>query len=67
MYTTGWHWQEKDCLPWSKHRLETLLEGLAIVEGESCMWIKIGKVESVTGEAYINTRKVTQDHALGVT
>eukprot|EP00242_Pyramimonas_sp_CCMP2087_P011830 CAMPEP_0198202678 /NCGR_PEP_ID=MMETSP1445-20131203/5885_1 /TAXON_ID=36898 /ORGANISM="Pyramimonas sp., Strain CCMP2087" /LENGTH=348 /DNA_ID=CAMNT_0043873727 /DNA_START=632 /DNA_END=1678 /DNA_ORIENTATION=+ len=53
----GWHWQEKDCLPWSKHRLKTLLEGLAIVEGESCMWIKIGKVESVTGEAYINTRK----------
>jgi len=54
----GWHWQEKDCLPWSKERLGALLEGLPVVQGEDAVWLNVIKVQAVTGEAYVNVRKV---------
>lgn len=53
----GWHWQEKNCLPWSKARLGELLEGLAVVQGEGAVWLKVTQVTSVEGEAYVNIRK----------
>eukprot|EP00238_Polyblepharides_amylifera_P008923 CAMPEP_0196581100 /NCGR_PEP_ID=MMETSP1081-20130531/32395_1 /TAXON_ID=36882 /ORGANISM="Pyramimonas amylifera, Strain CCMP720" /LENGTH=334 /DNA_ID=CAMNT_0041901201 /DNA_START=104 /DNA_END=1105 /DNA_ORIENTATION=+ len=53
----GWHWQEKDCLPWSRVRLEELLGGLVVCAGDSAVWLKVTKVDSVNGEAYVNIRK----------
>eukprot|EP00270_Netrium_digitus_P005423 TRINITY_DN1711_c1_g1_i2.p1 TRINITY_DN1711_c1_g1~~TRINITY_DN1711_c1_g1_i2.p1 ORF type:complete len:369 (+),score=126.68 TRINITY_DN1711_c1_g1_i2:293-1399(+) len=53
----NWHWAEKDCLPWATRRLEELLEGQAVLSGEGGMWVKISKVDSVEGEAYVNIRK----------
>jgi hypothetical protein len=54
----GWHWQEKDCLPWSKERLGSLLDGLPVVAGDGAVWLNVVKVQAVTGEAYVNIRKV---------
>mmetsp|Transcript_40416 Transcript_40416/g.49019 ORF Transcript_40416/g.49019 Transcript_40416/m.49019 type:complete len:346 (+) Transcript_40416:128-1165(+) len=53
----GWHWQEKDCLPWTKERFSDLLEGLQVLNGENMIFLKVTKVESVTGDCYVNIRK----------
>lgn len=53
----NWHWSEKDCMPWAKTRLAELFQGLTVLEGQGGCFIKITKVESVEGEAYINVRK----------
>lgn len=53
----NWHWNEKDCLPWSKKRLGELLENITILEGEGGLWVQTTDVESVTGDAYVNIRK----------
>eukprot|EP00249_Psilotum_nudum_P009909 c22228_g2_i1 orf=197-754(+) len=53
----NWHWAEKDCLEWTRKRLGELLENVPIVEGAGGLWIKTTKLETVTGEAYINIRK----------
>lgn len=53
----NWHWAEKDCLEWSRKRLGDLLEGISVLSGEGGLWIKTTKLESVTGEAYVNIRK----------
>lgn len=47
-------------MPWSKTRLSELLEGMSIVAGEGAVWLKVSKLESCTGEAYVNMRKVYQ-------
>jgi activator of HSP90 ATPase len=52
----NWHWNEKDCLPWSKKRLGELLENVAILEGEAGLWIQTTNLDSVTGDAYVNIR-----------
>lgn len=52
-----WHWAEKDCLPWAKKRLGELLENAPILEGSGGLWISTSKLDSVTGEAYVNIRK----------
>lgn len=53
----NWHWNEKDCLPWSKKRLGELLENVAILEGEGGLWLQTTTLDSVTGDAYVNIRK----------
>eukprot|EP00246_Nothoceros_aenigmaticus_P011643 TRINITY_DN3253_c0_g1_i2.p1 TRINITY_DN3253_c0_g1~~TRINITY_DN3253_c0_g1_i2.p1 ORF type:complete len:347 (+),score=65.43 TRINITY_DN3253_c0_g1_i2:111-1151(+) len=53
----NWHWAEKDCLEWSRKRLGELLEDIPILTGEGGLWIKTMKLDSVTGEAYVNIRK----------
>eukprot|EP00899_Mesostigma_viride_P003414 jgi/Mesvir1/13073/Mv06059-RA.1 len=53
----GWHWQEKDCLPWAKERFGQLLGDLTILNGEGGCYCRTVGVESVTGEAYVNRRK----------
>eukprot|EP00250_Pteridium_aquilinum_P034178 c7196_g1_i1 orf=402-1463(+) len=53
----NWHWAEKDCLPWAKKRLGELLENMTILEGSGGLWISTSKLDSVTGEAYVNIRK----------
>ncbi|KAI5078487.1 hypothetical protein GOP47_0006158 [Adiantum capillus-veneris] len=52
-----WHWAEKDCLPWAKKRLGELLQNVPILEGSGGLWISTTKLDSVTGEAYVNIRK----------
>lgn len=52
----NWHWNEKDCLPWSKKRLGELLENIVILEGEGGLWVQTTNIESVTGDAYVNIR-----------
>ncbi|KAH7298531.1 hypothetical protein KP509_25G048100 [Ceratopteris richardii] len=53
----NWHWSEKDCLPWAKKRLGELLQNIRIIEGSGGLWISTTKLDSVTGEAYVNVRK----------
>lgn len=53
----NWHWAEKDCLPWAKKRLGELMENTPILEGSGGLWISTSKLDSVTGEAYVNIRK----------
>lgn len=53
----NWHWAEKDCLPWAKKRLGELLQNVPILEGSGGLWISTTKLDSVTGEAYVNIRK----------
>ncbi|BBN02633.1 activator of Hsp90 ATPase protein 1 [Marchantia polymorpha subsp. ruderalis] len=53
----NWHWSEKDCMEWSKKRLEELLNNVPILSGEGGLWISTTTVESVAGEAYVNIRK----------
>ncbi|EFJ19683.1 hypothetical protein SELMODRAFT_177496 [Selaginella moellendorffii] len=53
----NWHWAEKDCYDWTCKRFDALFEGLVVLSGEGGLWIKISKVESVKGEAYVNIRK----------
>ncbi|KAL3677979.1 hypothetical protein R1sor_020935 [Riccia sorocarpa] len=53
----NWHWSEKDCLEWSRKRLEELLNDVTILSGEGGLWIRTTTVESVAGEAYVNIRK----------
>ncbi|KAK6945388.1 Activator of Hsp90 ATPase, N-terminal [Dillenia turbinata] len=53
----NWHWQETDCLEWSKTQLSKLLSNLTILSGESNLFIKTKKIENFSGEAYVNVRK----------
>lgn len=53
----NWHWAEKDCIDWARHRLSQLLENVEILEGSGGLWISTSKLDSVTGEAYVNVRK----------
>lgn len=53
----GWHWQEKDCLPWSKDRLSELMIGLHVEDKDRLCYINITSVDTVKGEAYVNIRK----------
>ncbi|KAL6072767.1 AHA1, activator of heat shock 90kDa protein ATPase [Balamuthia mandrillaris] len=52
----NWHWTEKNLLPWAKKRAPELFEGQVLYEGEEgCL--KLTKVDSLDGEANVNTRK----------
>jgi activator of HSP90 ATPase len=48
----GWHWTEKDVLPWAQGRLQALLGGLTLPGG-----FATGADVKVTGEATVNLRK----------
>ena len=48
----GWHWTEKDVLPWAQARLGELLGGVDLPGG-----FTTGKNVKVTGEATVNLRK----------
>lgn len=50
----NWHWTELDCSSWAKERLTSLLNKIEFEEGGNTFKTK---VESVTGEASVNTRK----------
>jgi len=53
----NWHWTEKDCLPWTKKRLPELLENLACPADDKVEYCKTTKLDTVSGEATINSRK----------
>ncbi|KAK6941943.1 Activator of Hsp90 ATPase-like protein1-like [Dillenia turbinata] len=53
----NWHWQETDCLEWSKTQLSKLLSNVTILSGEGNLFIKTKKIENFSGEAYVNIRK----------
>jgi activator of HSP90 ATPase len=50
----NWHWTELDCSAWAKERLTNLLGSIAVSEGDKSFNFS---VESITGEASVNTRK----------
>uniref|UniRef100_A0A2M4ANB2 Putative activator of 90 kDa heat shock protein atpase log 1 n=1 Tax=Anopheles triannulatus TaxID=58253 RepID=A0A2M4ANB2_9DIPT len=51
----NWHWTEKNATPWSKDKLQALLDGFVISgHGQEC---KITKIEKMEGEATANNRK----------
>mmetsp|Transcript_10242 Transcript_10242/g.27927 ORF Transcript_10242/g.27927 Transcript_10242/m.27927 type:complete len:342 (-) Transcript_10242:21-1046(-) len=53
----GWHWEERDCLPWAKKRLSELIPAkLVLVDSGGVRATGDGKVK-VSGEAVINRRK----------
>lgn len=52
----NWHWTERNCMPWTEKTLPTLFENLVLFEGAD-LTLKISTVDSVKGEANINTRK----------
>lgn len=51
-----WHWQETDCLEWSKQKLKACFVGKELVVLDQGKSVVLESVD-VTGEAYINTRK----------
>jgi hypothetical protein len=46
----GWHWQEKNKLPWSKQRIDELVKGLSTQLDASIGSAEIKGVKDVTGE-----------------
>ena len=46
----GWHWQEKNKLPWSKQRIDQLVKGLSTQLDASIGSAEIKGVKDVTGE-----------------
>ncbi|KIZ07471.1 Activator heat shock protein ATPase [Monoraphidium neglectum] len=50
----AWHWQEKDCLTWSKRRLGQLFNGAVLVDTPR---VSSTGLESLTGEVFLNNRK----------
>ncbi|KAI3425185.1 hypothetical protein D9Q98_008954 [Chlorella vulgaris] len=52
----GWHWTEKDALPWCRDRLQELL-GSADVAPGSGVGVKCTGVKGCEGEAVVNNRK----------
>ncbi|GHP04884.1 hypothetical protein PPROV_000363700 [Pycnococcus provasolii] len=54
----GWHWSEKDLLPWSQDKLGELFENVSVdASAHGCESLTLRGVASCTGEAYLNTRK----------
>ncbi|KAL8456308.1 hypothetical protein ACS0TY_033674 [Phlomoides rotata] len=53
----NWHWSETNCLEWSRKFLENLLCNQTLLSGEGNLYIKIGKINRLDGEAYVNIRK----------
>lgn len=50
----NWHWTELDCSQWAKDRLTSIFNAVSFEENGRSFKIK---VESVTGESSVNTRK----------
>lgn len=53
----NWHWTEKDCLAWSKTRLQELLSDVSLTNTTSKTSIRLVKMKSLEGEAFLNNRK----------
>eukprot|EP01023_Acetabularia_acetabulum_P001210 TRINITY_DN10451_c0_g1_i2.p1 TRINITY_DN10451_c0_g1~~TRINITY_DN10451_c0_g1_i2.p1 ORF type:complete len:233 (-),score=36.66 TRINITY_DN10451_c0_g1_i2:686-1309(-) len=54
----NWHWVEKDCLPWSKQRLNQLFIKLDLVDQSQEQYkAQTTQVSQVEGEAFLNVRK----------
>eukprot|EP01025_Chloroclados_australasicus_P006891 TRINITY_DN1218_c0_g1_i1.p2 TRINITY_DN1218_c0_g1~~TRINITY_DN1218_c0_g1_i1.p2 ORF type:complete len:405 (+),score=56.41 TRINITY_DN1218_c0_g1_i1:141-1217(+) len=54
----NWHWQEKDCIPWTKQRLSELFKGLSLLtQPSTTTYATAMDVSSVNGEAFLNVRK----------
>ncbi|PNW85935.1 hypothetical protein CHLRE_03g199300v5 [Chlamydomonas reinhardtii] len=51
----NWHWTERDCTEWSKQRLGELLSGIQLTAAPAAT--RTVKLESMTGDAFLNTRK----------
>ncbi|KAN0011803.1 hypothetical protein ACTFIU_007372 [Dictyostelium citrinum] len=52
----GWHWSEKDCLPWSKNVIGGLFDKKVIQETDEYTF-KISSTPVVSGECTANNRK----------
>ncbi|KAK5575843.1 hypothetical protein RB653_006977 [Dictyostelium firmibasis] len=52
----GWHWSEKDCLPWSKNVISGLFDKKVIQETDEYTF-KISSTPVVSGECTANNRK----------
>ncbi|KAM9983875.1 hypothetical protein ACTFIY_000612 [Dictyostelium cf. discoideum] len=52
----GWHWSEKDCLPWSKNTIGGLFDKKVIQETDEYTF-KISSTPVVSGECTANNRK----------
>ncbi|EGC31792.1 hypothetical protein DICPUDRAFT_156300 [Dictyostelium purpureum] len=52
----GWHWSEKDCLPWAKQMFNKLFEKKVFVENGDYV-ISISGTPTVGGECTANNRK----------
>jgi len=52
----SWHWEERDQTDWAKCRLRELLADLVVRE-DSGMAVKVLKVDSITGEVTLQSRK----------
>eukprot|EP00891_Asterochloris_glomerata_P004208 jgi/Astpho2/4208/fgenesh1_pm.00064_%23_11_t len=53
----GWHWEERDVMPWAQSRLKELLGSLPLSDGAGNMHISTTGVDSVEGFVLINRRK----------
>ena len=60
----GWHWQERDVLPWAQQRLQELLGGAEVVSSSSSASststsssFETGPKVETSGEAVVNSRK----------
>lgn len=46
----GWHWQEKNMLPWSKHKIDLLVRGLRAGLDASLGSAEVLGIKELTGE-----------------
>ena len=54
----GWHWQEKDAMPWARARFEETCVGLKTTASEATGdGVETTGIETCAGEAYVNKRK----------
>ncbi|KAF5830315.1 activator of Hsp90 ATPase [Dunaliella salina] len=54
----GWHWVEKDMMPWSRERLQQLFSGMQLINDPAkSQTLTITGLEDLKGEALVNNRK----------
>uniref|UniRef100_A0A7S3RA74 Activator of Hsp90 ATPase AHSA1-like N-terminal domain-containing protein n=1 Tax=Dunaliella tertiolecta TaxID=3047 RepID=A0A7S3RA74_DUNTE len=54
----GWHWVEKDMMPWSRERLQQLFSGMQLINDPAkAQTLTITGLEDLKGEALVNNRK----------
>ena len=49
----SWHWEEKDCMRWSRERLRELIAGLEAKIEPTVGWAKIHEVSNVKGDVSV--------------
>jgi activator of HSP90 ATPase len=56
----GWHWQEKNMLPWSRQKIDELMRGLTANLDDTLGSAEVVGIKDLTGEVCDNPRRQQQ-------